>query len=515
MEISEISNQHPITCRQATGLNEIFQFFSKLTSSKLLGIRQAGGGFDRVFVSPVAVDEYRPCVPCDFYHWERSARGLDRHKHIPVVELALGRSWHKVKSLSSRLVHVFLIVASSVCSHGGPYGRLTSLAGGANHQSAHYPGSVRPALQPTKTSSPVTVHGGEEDTGSSDSVTATCTEICEKAVNSPYTLKTWAGTVSTSGRQPSGFQVESMDEQVSISLPTLIECDDIRNDRTEFPTPEAAFHHKHLNSLPAQIPELNTDSLILMLLGRDIMRIHKNQRNVEKNPRVTAKELKNDLSDVGTCTISSTIRREWLATGTEGTHRMPDLHARTPRRTPLLTPKNKKSRLQYAKSHVDKPQRFWDSVLWSDETKLELFGTMDQRYVWRRKNQAYEQKNTLPTVKHGGGSIMLWGCFASNDTGKLQRVQGTMNSLQYQEILEENVMESVTNLRLGRRWTFQQDNDPKHTSKLGDSGNCGSCFVFLLMMVLVVVMTEMVEVRVMVVKVTEMVEVRVMVVTTG
>ncbi|KAI4904395.1 hypothetical protein NFI96_007379 [Prochilodus magdalenae] len=180
------------------------------------------------------------------------------------------------------------------------------------------------------------------------------------------------------------------------------------------------------------------------------------KRNVEKNPRVTAKELKKDLSDVGTEVSAQTIRR---ALHNE------DLHARTPRRTPLLTPKNKKSRLQYAKSHVDKPQRFWDSVLWSDETKLDLFGTMDQRYVWRRKNQAYEQKNTLPTVKHGGGSIMLWGCFASNGTGKLQRVQGTMNSLQYQEILEENVMESVTNLRLGRRWTFQQDNDPKHTSK--------------------------------------------------
>ena len=94
-----------------------------------------------------------------------------------------------------------------------------------------------------------------------------------------------------------------------------------------------------------------------------------------------------------------------------------------------------------------------------------LFGPMDQRYVWRRKNKAYDEKNTLPTVKHGGGSIMLWGCFASAGTGKLQRVQGTMNSLQYQEILDENVMQSVTNLRLGRRWTFQQDNDPKHTSK--------------------------------------------------
>uniref|UniRef100_A0A8C5MKH6 Transposase n=1 Tax=Leptobrachium leishanense TaxID=445787 RepID=A0A8C5MKH6_9ANUR len=180
------------------------------------------------------------------------------------------------------------------------------------------------------------------------------------------------------------------------------------------------------------------------------------KRRVEKSPRVTAEELRKDLSDVGTEVSAQTIRR---------TLRNEGLHARTPRRTLLLSPKNKKSRLQYAKSHVDKPQKFWDSVLWTDETKLELFGPMDQRYVWRRKKKAYEEKNTLPTVKHGGGSIMLWGCFASAGTGNLQRVQGTMNSLQYQEILDDNVMQSVTNLRFGRRWTFQQDNDPKHTSK--------------------------------------------------
>ncbi|KAI4874720.1 hypothetical protein NFI96_007700 [Prochilodus magdalenae] len=57
------------------------------------------------------------------------------------------------------------------------------------------------------------------------------------------------------------------------------------------------------------------------------------KRNVEKNPRVTAKELKKDLSDVGTEVSAQTIRRPL---------HNEDLHARTPRRTPLLTPKNKK-----------------------------------------------------------------------------------------------------------------------------------------------------------------------------
>lgn len=180
------------------------------------------------------------------------------------------------------------------------------------------------------------------------------------------------------------------------------------------------------------------------------------KRKMEKNPRMTAEELKRDLSEVGTEVSAQTIRR---------TLHSEDIHARTPRRTPLLSAKNKKSRLEYAKINVDKPQRYWDHVLWSDETKLELFGPMDQRYIWRRNKQAYAEKNTLPTVKHGGGSIMLWGCFASTGTGKLKCVKGTMNSLLYQEILEENVMESVRNLRLGRRWTFQQDNDPKHASK--------------------------------------------------
>ena len=39
------------------------------------------------------------------------------------------------------------------------------------------------------------------------------------------------------------------------------------------------------------------------------------------------------------------------------------------------------------------------TIIWSDETKIELFGLNAKRHIWRNPG-------TIPTVKHGGGSIM-------------------------------------------------------------------------------------------------------------
>ena len=47
--------------------------------------------------------------------------------------------------------------------------------------------------------------------------------------------------------------------------------------------------------------------------------------------------------------------------------------------------------------------------MWSDETKIELFGINSTRRVWRKKNAEYNPKNTIPPVKHGGGNLMLLG----------------------------------------------------------------------------------------------------------
>ncbi|KAI4891778.1 hypothetical protein NFI96_017335 [Prochilodus magdalenae] len=81
------------------------------------------------------------------------------------------------------------------------------------------------------------------------------------------------------------------------------------------------------------------------------------------------------------------------------------------------------------------------------------------------KEHSTPGKTPATYSKIGGGSIMLWGCVASTGTGNLVKVEGRMDSNQYQQILETNVQESVTKLKLPRGWIFQQDNDPKHCSK--------------------------------------------------
>ena len=65
-------------------------------------------------------------------------------------------------------------------------------------------------------------------------------------------------------------------------------------------------------------------------------------------------------------------------------------------------------------------RKFWEKVIWSDETKVELFGRNTATSVWRKNGTAFKKHNTIPTVKFGGGSIMIWGCFSSKATGELQ-----------------------------------------------------------------------------------------------
>uniref|UniRef100_A0A8C7SEP5 Tc1-like transposase DDE domain-containing protein n=1 Tax=Oncorhynchus mykiss TaxID=8022 RepID=A0A8C7SEP5_ONCMY len=175
-------------------------------------------------------------------------------------------------------------------------------------------------------------------------------------------------------------------------------------------------------------------------------------RDAAKRPMITLDELQRSTAEVRDSVHRTTISRILHKSG---------LYGRVARK-PFLKDIHKKCRLKFATSHLGDTPNMWKKVLWSDETKIELFGNNAKRYVWRKSNTA---EHTIPTVKHGGGSIMVWACFSSVGTGKMVKIDGKMDGAKYRTILEENLMESAKDLRLGRRFVFQQDNDPKHKAK--------------------------------------------------
>lgn len=102
---------------------------------------------------------------------------------------------------------------------------------------------------------------------------------------------------------------------------------------------------------------------------------------MEKTPYNPSKELHVDLGQSGVTVSDYTLRHTLNHVG---------IHGQRPRRTPLLKERHKNARLMF---------------------------------IYRWKNEAH---NTLPTVKYGRDSIMLWGCFETS--GGIEQVKGMMKS---------------------------------------------------------------------------------------
>ncbi len=70
-------------------------------------------------------------------------------------------------------------------------------------------------------------------------------------------------------------------------------------------------------------------------------------------------------------------------------------------------------------------------IFWSDEPQFLI-------HVWGKPSIAYHLHNTIPTMKHGGGSIMQWKLFShggvSSGTGEVIREVGKLNAAKYRDI---------------------------------------------------------------------------------
>jgi len=115
----------------------------------------------------------------------------------------------------------------------------------------------------------------------------------------------------------------------------------------------------------------------------------------------------------------------------------------------------------------------WKCVIFSDESKFMLFKSDGCQWCWIRPGQALDPQFTKKTVKHGGGSLMVWGCITAEGMGRLHRINGIMKGVDYVKILDDNLLGTLKDQKLKKTGKygiiFQQDNDPKHTSRVASN----------------------------------------------
>jgi hypothetical protein len=133
---------------------------------------------------------------------------------------------------------------------------------------------------------------------------------------------------------------------------------------------------------------------------------------------------------------------------------------------PLLKAHHKRARKEFAERYLHWTVEDWKRVIWSDETKINRIGSDGRSWGWKRRGERLSDRLVTPTLKFGGGSLMLWGCMSWEGVGHACKIEGRMDANCYVDILEDELQKSIDYFEKDpEEVIFQQDNDPKHTSK--------------------------------------------------
>ncbi len=138
------------------------------------------------------------------------------------------------------------------------------------------------------------------------------------------------------------------------------------------------------------------------------------------------------------------------------------IHGRYLQKKPFISETNCVKHLTFAKEYANKPSSFWQTVIFSDETKYNLFRSDGCGYVWRKKLVCCNPKIYYP-CKILGGKVLVWGCMAASGGGNPVFIDGHTTAMMCVNILRANLKTSARKLGLEDCFHFQQDNNPKHT----------------------------------------------------
>ena len=102
--------------------------------------------------------------------------------------------------------------------------------------------------------------------------------------------------------------------------------------------------------------------------------------------------------------------------------------------------------------------------------KINIWSSDSASFCWKPKNIDFKPHHLTITVKHGGGFLNMWGCISYFGTGIGEHIKGSLNSNIYYNILSSSLKNSFKKWKKSQKFfIFQQDNDPKHKSKLAQN----------------------------------------------
>ncbi|GFU13580.1 uhu transposon [Trichonephila clavipes] len=123
------------------------------------------------------------------------------------------------------------------------------------------------------------------------------------------------------------------------------------------------------------------DGLEYFLQGRKVTL----SKRLRKNPKISAPQLAKD--------VANTLHKNFSVQTIRNVLHEEIYYGSAARKKPFISERNRRKRLDFAKSHVNLSDEFWNTVIFSDKSKFNIFRSDGRQYVWRKPNTELEKQH--------------------------------------------------------------------------------------------------------------------------